>query len=589
MKQLVFDIETDDLKATKIWCICCIDIDSNKEYMFTPDTLSEGYKLLQSADKLIGHNIIGFDIPVIEQIAGVSLWDKKIVDTLVLSRLFNPVREGNHGLEKWGYDLGSPKIDFEEYAVYSEDMLKYCMQDVRLNAKVFEALKHESKGFSPDSVNIEMETYKIVSEQRRKGFLLDVPYATKLLGGLQDKMDRVVTQVHEKFLPREETKYLYPNLGKTGELLKTATDNFGKNTRLTPTEYDAMKELHSKNGMKVKVPRVHTTEFNLGSRKQIGEYLISFGWEPKVFTPTGQPQVDEKILSKVKDIPEASLICDYLMYQKRVAQVISWIEHAEEDNRVRGFVNTNGAITSRMTHSHPNLAQVPSSNAPFGKECRSCWTVPKKYKLVGIDASQLELRMLAHYMNDEDYINEIINGDIHTANQKLAGLESRSQAKTFIYALVYGAGNAKLGSVAGGGKQVGTRLREQFIDNLPSFKALTDRVERASGKGYLKGLDGRKLYVRTRHAALNTLLQGAGAIVMKQGLILFNRMIKGNNLDASFVCNVHDEWQVEVLEEQAEFVGQLGVKALQEVQRTLTLNCPLDGDYNVGDNWSETH
>ena len=183
MKQLVFDIETDDLKPTKIWCICCIDVDSKKEYSFTPDTLADGYRLLQSADKLIGHNIIGFDIPVVEQLAGVSLWDKKIVDTLVLSRLFNPVREGNHGLEKWGYDLGSPKIEFEEYETYSEDMLKYCMQDVRLNAKVFEALKQESKGFSPESVNIEMETYKIVSEQRRKGFLLDVPYATKLLSG----------------------------------------------------------------------------------------------------------------------------------------------------------------------------------------------------------------------------------------------------------------------------------------------------------------------------------------------------------------------------------------------------------------------
>ena len=143
---------------------------------------------------------------MIEQLTGISLWDKVLVDTLVLSRLFNPVREGNHGLEKWGYDLGSPKIEFEEYDHYSEDMLKYCMQDVRLNTKVFEALKHESKGFSSDSVDIERETYKIVSAQRRKGFLLDIPFATKLLGELESKMDSIVIQVHETFLPREETR-----------------------------------------------------------------------------------------------------------------------------------------------------------------------------------------------------------------------------------------------------------------------------------------------------------------------------------------------------------------------------------------------
>jgi len=150
--------------------------------------------------------------------------------------------------------------------------------------------------------------------------------------------------------------------------------------------------------------------------------------------------------TKVKDIPEAKLIADYLMYQKRVAQVESWLKSADNNDRVKGFVNSNGTITGRMTHNSPNLAQVPSSNSPYGADCRSCWTVPKQHKLVGIDASGLELRMLAHYLNDEDYTNEIVNGDVHTANQRSAGLESRSQAKTFIYALLYGAGNEKLGS-----------------------------------------------------------------------------------------------------------------------------------------------
>ena len=242
-----------------------------------------------------------------------------------------------------------------------------------------------------------------------------------------------------------------------------------------------------------------------------------------------------------------------------------------------------------MTHSHPNMAQVPSSSSPYGKECRSCWTVPKQYKLVGIDASGLELRMLAHEMNDEEYTNEILRGDIHTANQKLIGLKSRDQAKTFIYALCYGAGSAKLGAVVGRGREAGERLRERFFAGLPSFKSLKDRVSREASTGYVKGLDGRRLTVRSEHAALNTKLQGGGSIVMKEALIIFYNKLKEKQLNAKFVANVHDEWQLEVVEDQAKQVGQLGVQSIKEAASSFKLNCPLDGEYKIGDNWYETH
>ena len=585
MKQLVFDIETDDVKATKVWCICTLDIDTGEEKTFTYENLDEGVEHLEGADKLIGHNIIGFDVPVLEKLTGAKLSGKNLVDTLVLSRLFNPVREGGHGLESWGYALGVPKIEFDEYQTFSQDMLDYCVQDVRLNFRVFQELKKLSKGFTPEAVKIEMETYKIICRQRDKGFMLDIPKSEELLSEINGKMDDVVVKVHQRFEPKKQTRYLYPQFSKTGSLMKTAIDNFGKNTRLGPIEFSQMEEAVNANGKNVKIPRVELTDFNLGSRKQIGEYLMEFGWEPKVFTPTGQPQVDEKILSKV-DIPEAALICDYLMYQKRIAQIESWLK-AVENSRVHGFVNSNGTITGRMTHNSPNLAQVPSSNSPYGKDCRACWTVPRGYKLVGIDASGLELRMLAHYLNDEDYTNEIVNGDVHTANQRSAGLESRNQAKTFIYALLYGAGNEKLGSVAGGGAKLGSRLRKSFFDNLPSFRTLTTRVERAAAKGYLKGIDGRKVFIRSKHAALNSLLQSAGAIVMKKALIIFNEKIA--HLDAHFVANVHDEWQIEAEETIADSVGNIGVESIIQAGVELNLNCPLDGEYNVGSNWSETH
>jgi DNA polymerase I-like protein with 3'-5' exonuclease and polymerase domains len=242
-----------------------------------------------------------------------------------------------------------------------------------------------------------------------------------------------------------------------------------------------------------------------------------------------------------------------------------------------------------MTHSKPNLAQVPRVGNPFGKECRECWTVEDGNVLVGIDASGLELRMLAHYMRDEEYTNEILSGDIHTKNMKAAGLTNRDQAKTFIYAFLYGAGPAKIGAIVGGGEREGKKLIDSFLANTPALKTLRQKVDRLAKRGWLPSLDGRRLMVRSAHAALNVLLQGAGAVVMKQALVLLHSKLNRVIMDASFVANVHDEWQIETNEKLAESVGQAGVQAIQEAGLTLGLRCPLDGEYKIGTNWATTH
>ena len=574
---LVFDIETDDLKATKIHCIVAQDVDSGETYKFPPDKLQEGYDLLEKADKLIGHNIIGFDIPMVEKFSKVKLKHKPVVDTLVMSRLFNPVREGGHSLEKWGFRLGFKKIEFEDYLNYSKDMLDYCVRDVHLNTVLFKHLRKEGSGFTKDCVALEQNVADIIKKQEDTGFQFDLQKAELLLADLREKMQRAEDEVHKEFKPKlVDIRQVTPKLKQNGSLSKSG---------LTPEEYE---ERLPTNNIEPFMRR-KLQDFNLGSRKQVGEYLIEFGWKPKKFTPTGQPIVDETTLGKIDKIPQAKLIADYFLYQKRIAQVDSWIKAMDEDGRVHGFVIPNGTITGRMSHRSPNMAQVPNIHSPYGVECRACWTVKEGYKLVGIDASGLELRMLAHYMQNEEYINEIINGDIHTANQKAAGLESRDQAKTFIYALIYGAGDAKLGSVVGGNRESGKRLREQFLNNNPSFKTLREKVQRASGKHWLKGIDGRKLLIRTQHAALNTLLQGGGAIVMKRGLAMLDSLISLNTFDAKFVANIHDEWQMEVREDLAENVGRLAVDCIIKAGEYYNLRCPMDGEYKVGDNWSETH
>ena len=575
--RLVFDIETDDLQATKVWCIVAQNPDSGEIFKFPPSKLEDGYKFLTTADTLIGHNIIGFDIPLVEKFGNVDLSGKKVIDTLVLSRLFNPTRDGGHSLETWGYKLGYPKIEFEDYLNYSTDMLNYCVRDVQLNSRVLQELQKESKGFDPQCITIEQGVAKIMKQQEADGFEFDMQLALSLLAELREKKQLIESEVHETFKPKwVDTKEVTPYIKKDGNLSKRG---------VTDEEYQRCLDTNNFNPFM----RQTLQEFNLGSRKQIGEYLIDFGWKPDRFTPTGQPIVDEKTLSKITHIHEAKLIADFLLLQKRIAQIDSWVDAVKEDGRVHGFVIPNGTITGRMAHRNPNVAQVPSSGSPYGKECRSCWTVPEGHSLVGVDASGLELRMLAHYMNDKEYINEIINGDIHTANQTFAGLKSRDQAKTFIYALVYGAGDEKIGSIIKGSRADGKQLRERFLSSLPAYRTLKSKVDRAATKTFLKGLDGRKLYIRNKHAALNTLLQGAGAILMKKALIMLDDILKLNTINYRFVANIHDEWQIEVKESQVDFVGEMAVKCIIDAGEHFNLRCPMDGEYKVGGNWSETH
>ena len=572
--KIIFDIETDDLNATKVWCIVAKEVDG-KSYRFTPDEIEDGIKLLEQADTLIGHNIIGFDLPVLEKLYNFK-YNGKIIDTLVMSRLYNPVRENGHSLKTWGYRLGVPKQEQPEFSNYTPVMLNYCEQDVILNEAVYKYLLDEGVGFSKKSFDLEQQVAIIMNEQEKTGFYFDSKQAMTLLAELKQNMADVEDEVQKTFKPKwVEDKHVLPYTKKNGELSKRG---------LTDEEYESILA----SGNRGPFMRKKLVEFNLGSRKQIGEYLIDFGWKPERFTPTGQPIVDEATLKKITHIREAKLIADYLLYQKRIAQVSSWIDELKED-RVHGRVIPNGTITGRMTHRNPNMAQVPNIHSPFGKECRACWSVPEGYKLVGIDASGLELRMLAHYMNDSNYIEEVVNGDIHSTNQELAGLKTRDQAKTFIYALVYGAGDAKIGSIINGDIKKGKALKNRFFSNLPALKKLRDRVQQASNRGFLKGIDGRKIHVRSQHAALNTLLQGSGAIVMKQAMINLYELIKLNVVDAHFVANIHDEWQLQVKESQADYIGRLGVECIEKVTEQFKMRCDLTGEYKIGGNWSETH
>lgn len=291
----------------------------------------------------------------------------------------------------------------------------------------------------------------------------------------------------------------------------------------------------------------------------------------------------------------ATLIRDYLMLQKRVAQIESWLEAVKDDGRVHGKVITNGAVTGRMTHSSPNMAQIPNAGSIYGPECRECWSVEEGNVLVGCDASGLELRMLAHYMKDDGYVRTVTEGsskdgtDVHTVNQRAAGLSTRDNAKTFIYAFLYGAGDGKIGSIIGGTAKDGARLKAKFLEQTPALRKLLERVSKQAAKGWVPGLDGRRIWVRSEHAALNSLLQGAGAIVMKKALVLFYDKIKKYKWPVKLVANVHDEFQFECPPDIAELAGLAAKMSIVEAGEYFKLRCPLDGEYKIGRNWKETH
>jgi len=546
---LVFcDIETDGLDASTIWCAVCRNNGVSEVICNEQDFKT--YVSDRPDASWVFHNGIGFDLPVLGRIWGVSFDRSRIIDTLVLSRLADPSRSGGHSLRNWGNILGFPKGDHEDWSQLTPAMIDYCIRDTELTEAVYKRLQVELVDFSQDSVDLEHQVQWVIQDQERNGWLLDQRLCHILCAKFKERMNVIEEDLQAIFPPIVEERYSE----KTGKRLKDKV-----------------------------------TVFNVGSRQQVADRLTAKGAIWTELTATGKPVVDEKTLKENHHVPEAEQVLEYLLLQKRYAQVNSWLEHVQDDGRVHGRVTTNGAVTGRMTHQNPNMAQVPSVNSVFGKECRDCWIVPEGRKLVGVDASGLELRMLAHYMGDEEFTDVLLRDDIHTRNQIASGLATRPQAKTFIYAFLYGAGDAKLGSIVGGTAKDGNALRTRFLRNTPSLETLRERVGSASRKGYLIGLDGRKLWVRSEHSALNTLLQAAGAIIMKRALVLLDDYATQHKIDYKFIGNIHDEIQSEVATEQAEKFGWLAVECIKAAGISFDLRCPLDGEYKVGSTWSETH
>lgn len=618
---LIFDLETDGLldEVSKIHCLVIKNTETDlPSSMYTGEYIEDGLRhLMKCSSKLViaGHNVIKYDIPVIQKLYPWFKVDTtKVFDTLVATRLIwanikdtdNVLLKqeklpgklfGSHSLAAWGYRLGNYKGDFhgpwketdvdlgeydtffEEYpeeekriAQWRKEMLDYCVQDVEVTAALF--TKIVEKNYSTQALDLEHQVAWLMAKQERNGFCFDLPKAAELLAKL---------------------------VQRRGVLERELKEYFGSWEVRMP---DFIPKVNNKTRGYVKgvpVAKIKVVEFNPSSRDHIADRLINlYNWKPKDFTEGGKPMVDEVVLGKLS-YPPCKQLTEYLLVQKRISQLNeggqAWMK-CEKNGKIHGSINPNGAVTGRATHSYPNMSQVPASSSPYGLECRSLFTVPDGWFLVGADASGLELRCLAHFMAKWDggkYGEVLLGGDIHTENQKAAGLDTRNQAKTFIYAFLYGAGDAKIGSIVSGTAGDGKKLKSKFLRSLPALGRLVEAVQSASKRGFLVGLDGRHIHVRSSHAALNTLLQGAGALVCKQWLVLLEEELQkhfkhGWDGDYCFCAWSHDEVQIACrTEEIAQKVAQIATDCVLLAGQHFNFRCPTAGESKIGKTWADTH
>jgi len=599
MNTLVFDIETNGITdwstlsdLTTLHCLSIYDIDNLEmsSYSTVAGNIEEGLEKLKNADRIVGHNIIGFDVPALRKLYGFT--HDNMIDTLVLARcIFPDVRNddfkrvdfdtkliGSHSLKSWGTRLGILKDSYGEtadWSQWSQEMQDYCEQDVNVTKCLYIWLHAKN----PSAQMVELE-HKFAIEMRKQeynGFPFDIAKATDLMEKLMLERCEIETELQKAFPPVIEKTKSFQWENQNG-------DPFPTKKSMLEVGYKANECV--KGDLKTKA-----IPFNPNSRDQISTRLMAQGWKPDAFDGK-RPAINESVLKDI-NTEESLKLLQFLTISKRLGQLMegnqAWIKLAR-DAKIHGGINTNGAISGRCTHQSPNVAQVPSVRSPYGGECRELFTAPRGKVLVGCDASGLELRCLAHYLYPWDngkYAKTILEGDIHTANQKAAGLETRDQAKTFIYATLYGAGDAKIGSIVGGSSKEGKRLKGNFKKNLPAYSKLVTAVEaKVTSVGSLIGLDGRRLPCRSAHSALNLLLQSAGAVIMKQALVNF---VAEATKPYEMHANVHDEVQFSCDAKDAPVLGELFVKAITKAGDDLNFKCPLDGEYKSGNNWKDTH
>lgn len=585
----VIDIETESLEANHVWCMVAKNLGDGTCHRYTPGSDLLWLRSLSEDPEIrwVGHNAISFDIPILNRHFNLGIPLSRVVDTLVLSYLYNPHLEGGHALADWGQRLGLPKDEFGIFDHYSPELLARCERDVDINIELYKQLSAKMKGigFSEWSCQIEHRTRAIIDVQQMAGCGFDTQRAIRFRGDLEQNQANLSKQVYELF-PRSLAEVArYPiRHRKDGSRFSSYQRHVKKFPKVEDAPDGATYRCYD------------WTEFDLASPKQRVQKLLGLGWVPETFTPKGNPKVDEDALvafSEALGKPEIKAIADWMVITSRLGMVNDWLKRVDANGRVHGEVWSCGAQSRRMRHQHPNCANIPSNDAKYGKECRSLWVPSPGRVLLGYDAKSIQLRLLCHYADNPETTRLLLETpDPHQANADGAAV-TRRQAKNCFYALIFGARDPKLASLCGSNDAtVGTRVRKVIYDKTPG---LEKAIREAEAEYYsridhrLRCLDGGYVVCPGASAALNYLIQPAEAVIMKLAAIYLDDEIREHGYDAFKVLDVHDEAQFDCSPECADKVGAAACTALTRAGIDLGVRVRIDGSYKVGVNWSETH
>ena len=575
------------------------DVQRKQTFTYGPDDIASGLEHLARAHVLIGHNILFYDLPVIRKLYPFYTFRAaRVIDTLICTRLIWPKEKlyeldeeqytevpkglrGSASLKAWGYRLADYKIDFKDFSEYSEAMAEYCRQDVAVTTKLFE--KVQKQNYPEPALKLEHDFAGCIEAQVRTGFPFDVDAALDLVDNLRAKETELQAHLKEIFPPIEHKEVFVPKVNnKTRGYVKG-----------------------------VPFEKVRLEEFNPGSRPQIVQRLQQkYGWEPSKSTQKGNPVLDDDVLEQLP-YPEAKPLAEYMLIEKRLGQIAdgknAWLKLVNNDTGcVHGDVITNGCITGRCSHRNPNMAQVPAAYSPYGKECRSLFHAPDGWELIGVDAKALELRCLAGYLaywDNGEYARVVTDEsiDIHVYNQERFGVATRDISKRLLYAVAYGAGALKAGTVIDPNekneivlRKLGSTAINSFMDGVPALRKLKEHLAKTlQQNNWLRGLDKRILYCRSDFKALNVLLQSAGALIMKQVVINIHTDMDElgyvHGVDWQQAAMIHDEVQLACKPELTDTLRSVALDAFPKAQHFFNFRCPIDGDAKVGYTWFDTH
>jgi hypothetical protein len=596
---LIFDIETNGLydQATEVFCIVIHDINKQQTFSYGPDCTADALAHLATADVLIGHNVIFYDVPVLQKLHSFGC-KARIIDTLICTRLIWPkeiledldneqypqvpkANRGSASLKAWGWRLANHKITFKDFSEFSQEMLDYCVQDVMVTRSLWQFIVKQN--YPESSLRLEHDFALAINKQIRAGFPFDVDACLDLVDGLRAKQKELESHLKELFPPIKHEEIFVPKVNN-------AKRGYVKGQPFTKVRYE---------------------EFNPGSRDQIVNRLgTKYGWKPKSFTEKGNPIVNDEVLEQLP-YPEAQPLAEYMLIKKRLGQIAdgnnAWLKLVNNDDLcIHGDLVTNGCITGRCSHRYPNMGQVPAAYSPYGKECRTLFHAPYGWDLVGVDAKALELRCLAGYLavwDGGEYATLVTDEsiDIHTYNQQQFGVETRDISKRLLYGMLYGCGAVKAGTIIDPNekdpevlRQLGKSAINGFMTGVPALKKLKQQLEyTVQERGFLRGLDKRALFCRSEFKALNVLLQAAGALIMKQVVINLHNNLEGLGLvhgkDWIQHAMVHDEVQLSCPKDLTATIQEQALFAFPQAQDFFGFRCKIEGDSRVGSNWAQTH